>query len=290
MIEEDLDVHKGLMGIGYAMRMILPLFIQCETLDFSHSSCTAINAPWHTMFVYERYPHGLGFTEQAFERLGEVLRAVYDTILKCGCRNGCPCCIGKPLRGYTTWNIERGEANIPSKRAALRILRDIIGDGNNMQMTTILDVEEKRLLIERGIRRRLERLGDPEVFHPIDPKPQVGFPDVEKPAAVTDADIARRAFKRLRIEKLKDPDGKVALPNDDSSRPARDFDASADPELAHETHTRRARAGPKALRELMRRDAASQPETAPAQAEPVQEIRLGDSIAARARKIKKENA
>ncbi len=85
------------------------------------------------MFIYERYPHGLGFTEQAFEMLGDLLPAVYDTILKCGCRNGCPCCVGKPLRGYTTWNIERGEANVPSKRAALRLLKDIIGDGTKLR-------------------------------------------------------------------------------------------------------------------------------------------------------------
>lgn len=295
IIEEGLDVHKGLMGIAYAMRMILPLFIQCETLDFSHSSCTAINAPWHTMFIYERYPHGLGFTEQAFEMLDTLLPAVYDTILKCGCRNGCPCCVGKPLRGYTTWNTERGEANVPSKRSALRLLRDIIGDGTGLRSRDADSMgqhaEEKRLLMERGLRRRLERMGDPEVFHPIDPNPRVGFPEVEKPAASTDADIARRAFKRIRFAK-RPP---MAQPADDPSRPAKDFDAAADPELAHEAAPRTVRTGSKALRELMRKGAAPAP---PAPAEPsarlpdrpVEEIRLGDSIAARARKLRKEIA
>lgn len=295
MVEEGLDVHKALMGIGYAMRMILPLFIQCETLDFSHSSCTAINAPWHTMFVYERYPHGLGFTEQAFEMLGDLILAVRDTIVKCECRNGCPCCIGKPLRGYTTWNIERGEANIPSKRAALRILRDIIGDAKSIQVqdeqaSVENDDDQKRLLIERGIRRRLERLGDPEVFHPIDPKPEVGFPDVEKPAVGTDADIARRAFKRLRIEKLKEPQGAEAV---EISRPARDFDAKTDPELAHETTRPGTRAGSKALRSLMRKEPAPIANPDSVTAEPVtppDAIKLGDSIAAKARRLKKDNA
>ena len=206
IIEDGLDVQKGLMGIAYATRMILPLFIQCETLDFSHSSCTAINAPWHTMFVYERYPHGLGFTEAAFEMLADIMPAVYDRIRACDCYNGCPCCVGKPLRGETTWNIERGEANIPSKRAALRLLKDILGDGTNLRRADEdslgQDESERLLIIERGIRRRLERLGDPEVFHPIDPAPQVGFPDVEKPAATTDADVARRALKRLRLSKV----------------------------------------------------------------------------------------
>ena len=170
MIEDGLDVQKGLMGIAYATRMILPLFIQCETMDFSHSSCTAINAPWHTMFIYERYPHGLGFTEAAFEMLGDIMPAVYDRIRTCDCHNGCPCCVGKPLRGETTWNIERGEANIPSKRAALRLLKDILGDRTGLRNADEdslgQDEAERLLVIERGIRRRLERLGDPEVFHP----------------------------------------------------------------------------------------------------------------------------
>ena len=294
MVEEGLDVHKGLMGIGYAMRMILPLFIQCETLDFSHSSCTAINAPWHTMFVYERYPHGLGFTEQAFEILGDLILAVQDTIVKCGCRNGCPCCIGKPLRGYTTWNIERGEANIPSKRAALRILRDIIGDANTMQHedeTASIDDDQKRLLMERGIRRRLERLGDPEVFHPIDPKPEVGFPDIEKPAIGTNADIAKRALKRLRIDKLKAHEGEPIEPVE-ISRPARDFDPRTDPELSHETPRQGIRAGSKALRSLIRKGPAEakSPSTEAESAAPPDAIKLGDSIAARARRLKKEKS
>lgn len=205
MVQEGLDVHKALMGIGYATRMILPLFIQCETLDFSHSSCTAVNAPWHTVFIYERYPHGLGFTEQAFEILADVILAVYDHVLQCDCINGCPCCVGKPLREFSTWNIERGEANIPSKRATLRLLKGIIGDGTNLRNrdkeSLGQDEEEKRLPMERGLRRRLEKLGDPDFFHPIDPKPQVGFPEIEKPAAATDADIARRAYKRLHLQK-----------------------------------------------------------------------------------------
>lgn len=350
MIEENLDVHKALMGIAYATRMILPLFIQCETLDFSHSSCTAINAPWHTMFIYERYPHGLGFTEQAFDMLDVLLPAVYDMILKCGCRNGCPCCVGKPLRGYTTWNIERGEANVPSKRAALRMLRDIIGDGTNLRARETESMgqneQEKRLAIERGLRRRLERLGDPEVFHPIDPNPEVGFPDVEKPAATTDADIARRALKRIKLGKLKEsgaetPDhhlqdtGKLSAkhdwcdwgewhrppeyltkpgsmaphtggimqqnvgpeqaasgqPIDDASRVAKNFDASADPELAHETTQHATRPQSKALRDLMRQKPPAPKQEQQAEPEPPaalkEEIKLGDSIAARARKLKK---
>lgn len=205
LVSEGIDVHRALMGVGYATRMILPLFIQCETLDFSHSSCTAVNAPWHTVFVYERYPHGLGFTWEAYEILADVITAVRDHVLACECADGCPCCVGKPLRGYTTWNVERGEASIPSKRATLRLLHGIIGDGTRLRARDAdslgCDTEEKRLLMERGIRRRLERLADPEVFHPIDPIPQVGFPRAEPPTGSTESDVSRRAFRRMGLDR-----------------------------------------------------------------------------------------
>lgn len=316
MVEDGLDVHRALMGIGYATRMILPLFIQCETLDFSHSSCTAVNAPWHTMFVYERYPHGLGFTEKAFEMLGDLLPAVYDMIRKCECRNGCPCCVGKPLRGYTIWNTERGEANIPSKRAALRLLKEIIGDGTKMREATVqevgIDHAERRLIIERGIRRRLERMSDPEVFHPIDPKPQVGFPDVEKSAVSADSDVAQRAFKRMHLGKSNIPARNGKLPAlhvrsdftgtadvgptqappgrsiTDESRVARDFDAASDFLLRHEARPRGHRATSKALRALIRSDGGRKPTDEPTVREEVtREIVIGDSTAARARRLKK---
>jgi hypothetical protein len=124
-------VHSGLRAIGYATRMLLPLFITCDTLDFSHSVGSA-NSPWSAVFIYERYPLGLGFTEQAYERMHEILPAVLDTIRQCPCEAGCPCCVGKPLRGYTTWNVERGEASIPSKAAAQMIL-ELLGDGSALR-------------------------------------------------------------------------------------------------------------------------------------------------------------
>jgi len=342
MIEDGYDIQKGLMGIAYATRMILPLFIQCETLDFSHSSCTAINAPWHTMFIYERYPHGLGFTEAAFEMLADIMPAVYDRIKACDCHNGCPCCVGKPLRGETTWNIERGEANIPSKRAALRLLRGILGDASNLRHADDesmgQDSEERLLIIERGIRRRLEKLGDPRVFHPIDPNPEVGFPEVEKPAVTTDADVARRALKRIRLSKSTSestdkleplhrwspyghvPDylksGQTSAeghpaqgvsqsqvgprpPEDgvsvrDDSRIAKDGEGSAYSELAHERPSPAPRDQAKALRNLMKsgapRPAAKPPDTPRVEESTIPEavVELGDSIASRARLLKKK--
>jgi len=195
----DLDVHSGLRGIGYATRMLLPAFMTCDTLDFSHS-IGSVNSVWNAIFVYERYPHGLGFTEKAYERLHEIMPVVLDTVRNCDCEDGCPCCVGKPLRQYTTWNVERGEASIPSKTSAVMILEGLLADGSNLdnldtQSMTASDADAE-LRLEMALRRRLERMGEPQVFHPIEPKVETEYPDAGREEDLATPDVALRAKRR----------------------------------------------------------------------------------------------
>jgi len=217
-----LDPYSGCRGIGYATRMVLPLFVRCETLDFSHT-VGALNAPWQTVFVYERYPLGLGFTEKAYDRAHELMPAVLDHIRKCDCDDGCPCCVGKPLRQYVTWNVERYEGSIPSKQAAIAILERMLGDGTALDNpdTTSLGQQaaEARLTLERNLRRRLEHHREwlvPHPIHPIEPDIETKHPEPEASSSLKDSDVARRAFRRLRTEKAvargqKKPD--IATPS-----------------------------------------------------------------------------
>lgn len=202
----DFNVHSGLRGIGYATRMLLPLFMTCDTLDFSHT-VGSVNSPWQAVFVYERYPHGLGFTLKAFERMHEILPVVRDKIRACPCEEGCPCCVGKPLRGYTTWNIERGEASIPSKAAALAILDGVLEDESRLEadepQSLSVDTVADRLRLEQALRRRLERMREPQVFHPIRPRPQVEtrYPHIEAQSELGKADVSRRRQKRRTFDR-----------------------------------------------------------------------------------------
>jgi len=194
-----LDAHSGLRGIGYATRMMLPAFVTCSTLDFSHS-IGSVNSPWNAIFIYERHPHGLGFTEKAYDLLHELMPAVLDNIRRCDCSDGCPCCVGKPLRQYATWNVERHEAHVPSKRASLMILEGLLGDGANLRNAdthslTDSDADEE-LRLERALRRRLERMREPQVFHRIEPEVRMGYPEPEKTETLAEADVARRSERR----------------------------------------------------------------------------------------------
>jgi DEAD/DEAH box helicase domain-containing protein len=201
-----LDAHSGLRGIGYATRMLLPLFMTCDTLDFSHT-VGSVNSPWNAVFVYERYPHGLGFTEKAYERMHEILPVVYDNVGNCPCERGCPCCVGKPLRQRTTWNVERGEASIPSKAATLMILEGMIDSGENLRNpdgTDLTDTDAAlRVRLERAVRRRLERMREPQVFHPITPQPEVetAYPEREADDTLETADVERRVQRRRDFDR-----------------------------------------------------------------------------------------
>ncbi|NQU44938.1 DUF1998 domain-containing protein, partial [bacterium] len=197
--QSGLDTHQGLRGIGYALRMLLPLFMTCDTRDLSHS-VGSVNSPWNAIFVFERYPHGLGFTEKAYHLLHRIVPAVREHIGNCPCEDGCPCCVGKPLRQFTTWNVERGEANIPSKKAALMILDGLLGDGSSIEETesgTAVETPEgEAQRLERALRRRLERMGEPKVFHPITPNPVTEYPDPAPTQDLPKADSDRRAREK----------------------------------------------------------------------------------------------
>lgn len=201
-----LDPHSGLRGIGYATRMLLPMFVTCDTLDFSHTVGSA-NSPWQAVFIYERYPHGLGFTEQVYERLHEILPRVLETVTNCPCADGCPCCVGKPLRQYATWDVQRGEASIPLKKPTIRILEGYLGDRTALRHDDLEHLsqtdEARQFRLERDLRRRLERMREPRVFHPITPEPQVDtrYPNAESPATLATPDVAERKERKRSFDR-----------------------------------------------------------------------------------------
>ena len=202
--DAGLDAHSGLRAVGYATRMLLPLFITCDTLDFSHTVGSA-NSPWNAIFIYERYRLGLGYTQRAYELLHRIMPAVRDHIRACPCSEGCPCCVGKPLRQYATWDIQRGEASIPSKAAALMILDGFLGDGSNLNCADTRALSDsdpaEAIRLEQALRRRLERGREPEVFHPINPDMKTQYPDVEKAKELEAPDVAKRAERKRDFHK-----------------------------------------------------------------------------------------
>ena len=68
-----------------------------------------------TLFVYDNYPGGMGFSHQLFDDSGVLLEKTLQLISKCDCPSGCPSCVG-PIR-------EVGEK---SKEVAMALLKAIL--------------------------------------------------------------------------------------------------------------------------------------------------------------------
>jgi len=266
VVETGLDAFNGLRGIGYAARMILPLFITCDTMDFSHT-VGSVNSPWNAVFIYERYPHGLGFTQKAYDLLHLILPAALRTIEDCPCEDGCPCCVGKPLRGELTWNPERGEGAIPSKSAAKMILHGLLAEGETFTDDT------SPFHLDHAVRRRLERMREPQTPHPIEPRPATEYPDAEAEKTLAKPDVAHRLEKRRDF--ARELRKRIAERNNTIFTGERSAESQRPPAM-------NPRGGVARPTDFPTRPPVRQ------ETEPTQPKELGDSLAARARKLKKQ--
>ena len=139
-----LEVIDGVLGLGYALHSMAALHLMCDPHDLnrcvgdrgakwflrlsrdSKGIYSSYNGPEEipvermdlfepTLFLYDNYPGGMGFSHQLFDDTRVLLEKTMRLILRCECRYGCPSCVG-PTK-------EMGEK---SKEVALALLREIL--------------------------------------------------------------------------------------------------------------------------------------------------------------------
>lgn len=94
-------LEEGLIGISHALNSIVSLFVMCDPQDIHVvPQIKAIHNEKPTIFLYDRYPGGVGLSEKVFENIKEIISKTTDMISQCPCENGCPSCIG--LDGTTS--------------------------------------------------------------------------------------------------------------------------------------------------------------------------------------------
>ena len=69
-----------------------------------------------TVFLYDNYPGGTGFSEPLYRQKDELVRDAIALVTACECRHGCPACIGPVLKS------DESDERAP-KPAALSVLR-----------------------------------------------------------------------------------------------------------------------------------------------------------------------
>jgi DEAD/DEAH box helicase domain-containing protein len=141
------EVIDGVLGLGYAFHSMAALHLMCDPHDLnrcvgdrgakwflrltrgSKGIYSSFDSPDEipkeklelfepTFFLYDNYPGGIGFSHQLFDDSRTLLEKTQRLILRCGCRSGCPSCVG-PTK-------EVGEK---SKEVALALVQEILKEG-----------------------------------------------------------------------------------------------------------------------------------------------------------------
>ena len=109
-------------GARNALLAVLPMVVMCERHD--------VGGLWDTrtlaepaIFLYDRYPGGLGFTQRAYEQSDQLFRESLRLVDECDCENGCPSCVSRPTLPDSTQELgTEGGGWAESKAATLLLL------------------------------------------------------------------------------------------------------------------------------------------------------------------------
>ena len=114
---------EGLVGIRNAMLVTLPLLAMCDRKDLS-GICNSAGTGLPTMYVYDRFLGGLGFSQKGYELVDEWLKMCWRLLSECPCQDGCPSCVGMAnLRPPLHQDPDLGGGYaIPDKVAAVELL------------------------------------------------------------------------------------------------------------------------------------------------------------------------
>ena len=119
---------EGLVGVRNVAVNMLPLLAMCDRLDVG-GIVDSTNFGTPTLFLYDRYPGGLGFAERGYKLFESLMGECLETIEQCPCDQGCPSCVGlaatQPPQQMDP-DLGRGYP-IPDKAAALVLLSHLLG-------------------------------------------------------------------------------------------------------------------------------------------------------------------
>ncbi len=95
LAEAACQLRSTLAGLAHVLRHVAPVFLMCDPADLGVVSTHAGYQGWPTIFIYERAPAGIGFSQALFELpAGQLLRGAMDVVGQCQCLTGCPSCVG----------------------------------------------------------------------------------------------------------------------------------------------------------------------------------------------------
>lgn len=124
LAREGLNPWEGLNGVRNLFVTLLPLMAMCDPMDLG-GMIDSSNLGRPAIFLFDRYPGGLGFAEQGYARLDELAEAAHAHLVGCPCGDGCPACVGTPIyRPAQQQDLDamKKARDIPGKAAARAML------------------------------------------------------------------------------------------------------------------------------------------------------------------------
>ncbi len=84
---------EALSGLSNLLTELAPAFLLCDPTDVG-GAVDAGQTGRDALFLYDRFPGGMGYARAALDRLPEMLAAARAVIDGCACEDGCPSCVG----------------------------------------------------------------------------------------------------------------------------------------------------------------------------------------------------
>lgn len=92
------ELGDGLKALANVLGHVAPVFLMADPADIS--TIPMIRSPFTelpTIYIYDRYPGGVGFSAKLFTTFDSLLYASHQLLQECGCDAGCPSCSGPAM-------------------------------------------------------------------------------------------------------------------------------------------------------------------------------------------------
>jgi DEAD/DEAH box helicase domain-containing protein len=122
------NAFEALLGLRNGLLAVIPLLSMCDPRDLGGIVDSA-NLGHPTLFIYDKFHGGLGYSEHAFYNVARVLEDVYELVSGCPCEEGCPACVGPGVFSpdqVTDPDLKSGH-HIPVKTATIALAGYLLG-------------------------------------------------------------------------------------------------------------------------------------------------------------------
>lgn len=110
---KESELAEALAALANTLRQVAPVQVMCDPTDIRAQGM--LRAPFSekpTVYLYETYPGGVGFSEKLFTHHRRLFEAAISLVSGCTCKEGCPSCVGPAL-----------ETGAHGKKGALRLAK-----------------------------------------------------------------------------------------------------------------------------------------------------------------------